>query len=82
MPRYYIDVRSSFGLNEDMDGIEVSDVSAAHAEALEVAHKLRERWAEIPPEARHDIVVEIVDEGFRTLLTLPLSEVEPLTTRH
>ncbi len=29
MPRYYIDVRSSFGTNEDMDGIEVSDVSAA-----------------------------------------------------
>lgn len=44
MPRYYIDVRSSFGLNEDMDGIEVADLSAAHAEALEVGRKLRERW--------------------------------------
>ena len=76
MLRYYIDVRSSFGLNEDMDGIEVADLSAAHAEALAVGRKLRERWTEIPFDARHDIVIEIVDEGFRTILTLPLSEVE------
>ncbi len=76
MPHYYIDVRSSFGLDEDLDGLELPDLSAAHAEALIVAHKLRERWTEIPLEARHDIIVEIVDEGFRTLLTLPLSEVE------
>jgi hypothetical protein len=75
MPRYYIDVRSSFGTNEDMEGIEVSDVSAAHAEALQVILKLRERWTEIPVEARDHICVEIVDEGFRTVLTLPLSEV-------
>ncbi len=82
MPRYYIDVRSSFGTNEDMDGIEVSDVSAAHAEALEVAHKLRERWTEMPLDARHDIVVELVDEGFRTILTLPLSEIETQAILH
>ena len=82
MPRYYIDVRSSFGLNEDMDGIDVPGVSAAHSEALEVAYKLRERWTEIPPEARHNIIVEIVDEGFRTLLRVPLSEVEPPITLH
>ncbi len=82
MPRYYIDVRSTFGLHEDMDGVEVPDLRAAHDKALEVGRKLRERWTEIPPEARHDIIVEIVDEGFRTLLTLPLSEVEPPITRH
>ena len=75
MPRYYIDVRSSFGLNEDMDGIEVADVSAAHAEALEVGRKLRERWTEIPSEARDDIFVEVVDESLRTVLKVPLSEV-------
>ena len=76
MPRYYIDVRSSFGLDEDLDGIELPDLNAAHAEATEVGRKLRERWAEMPLDARHDIVIEIVDEGFRTILTLPLSEVE------
>jgi hypothetical protein len=76
MPHYYIDVRSSFGLDEDLDGLELPDLSAAHPEALIVAHKLRERWTEMPPQARHDIIVEIVDEGFRTILTLPLSEVE------
>ena len=75
MPRYYIDVRSSFGLNEDMDGIEVADVTAAHAEALEVGRKLRERWTEIPSEARNDIFVEVVDESLRTVLKVPLSEV-------
>ena len=76
MPRYYIDVRSRFGLDEDLDGLELPDLSAAHAEALVVAHKLRERWTDMPRDARHDIIVEIVDEGFRTILTLPLSEVE------
>ncbi len=75
MPRYYIDVRSSFGLNEDMDGIEVPDLSAAHAEALQVGRKLRERWTEIPSEARNDIFVEVVDESLRTVLKVPLSEI-------
>ena len=75
MPRYYIDVRSSFGLNEDMDGIEVRDLSAAHAEALQVGRKLRERWTEIPFEARDDIFVEVVDESLRTVLKVPLSEI-------
>ena len=76
MPRYYIDVRSSFGLNEDMDGIEVLDLSAAHAEALEIGRKLRERWAEMPSEARDYIFVEVVDESLRTVLKVPLSEIE------
>ena len=76
MPHYYIDVRSSFGVDEDMDGLELPDLSAAHAEALIVAHKLRERWTNMPYDVRHDIIIELLDEGFRTLLTLPLSEVE------
>ena len=76
MPHYYIDVRSSFGLDEDLDGLELPDLSAAHPEALIVAQKLRDRWTEMRPQVRHDIIVEIVDEGFRTILTLPLSEVE------
>ncbi len=75
MPRYYIDVRSSLSLNEDMDGIEVADVSAAYAEALAVGRKLRERWTEIPSEARNDIFVEVVDESLRTVLKVPLSEI-------
>ena len=76
MPRYYIDVRSSFGLDEDLDGVELPDLNAAHAQALEVGLKLRERWTDMPHDARHDITVELVDEGFRTLLILPLSEIE------
>lgn len=76
MPHYYIDVRSSFGLDEDLDGLELPDLSAAQAEALEVGLKLRERWTEMPHDARHDVIIELLDEGFRTLLTLPLSEIE------
>ncbi len=76
MPRYYIDVRSTFGLDEDMDGIELPDLNAAHAEALTVGRELRERWTEIPPEARDHIIVEVVDESLRTVLKVPLSEVE------
>jgi len=75
MPHYYIDVRSSFGLNEDMDGIEVLDLTEAHAEALKVGRQLRERWTEIPAEARDHILVEVVDERLQTVLTLPVSEV-------
>jgi hypothetical protein len=75
MPHYYIDVRSSFGLDEDLDGVELPDLNAAHAHALEVGLKLRERWTDMPHDARHDIIVELVDECFRTLLILPLSEI-------
>jgi uncharacterized protein DUF6894 len=82
MPRYYIDVRSTFGTDEDLDGTELPDLIAAHAEALEVGRKLRERWTEIPLEARHNIIVELVDEGFRTLLTLPVSELEDRIVLH
>ena len=70
------------GLDEDLDGLELPDLSAAHPEALIVAHKLRESWTEIPLEARHNIIVELVDEGFRTLLTLPVSELEDRIVLH
>ena len=75
MPHYYIDVRSTFGIDEDLDGTELPDLIAAHAQALEVGRKLRERWTEIPFEARDDIFVEVVDESLRTVLKVPLSEV-------
>jgi hypothetical protein len=52
------------------------DLNTTHVEALIVAHLLRERWSDMPHDTQHDIIVELVDEGFRTLLTLPLSEIE------
>jgi hypothetical protein len=73
--RIYIDVRSSFGLNEDMNSIEVLGLTEAPAEAPEIGRELRERWTEIPVEARDHIFAEIIDENLRTVLTLPLSEV-------
>ena len=76
MPRYYIDVRSRFGLDEDVDGLDLPDLDAARIEGLKIAVRLRERWSEIPPKERHYITVEIVDDRFQTVLALPLSEID------
>jgi hypothetical protein len=75
MPRYYIDVRSRFGLDADVAGVDLPDLDAARHEGLKVALRLRERWVEIPPAERHFIAVEIVDECLRPILAFPVSEV-------
>jgi hypothetical protein len=76
MPRYYLDVRSRFGLDEDLDGLDLPDLDAVQAVALEMGHKLRERLTGAPPDAQCDIAIEIVDEGFEMVLVIPYSEVE------
>jgi hypothetical protein len=74
MPRYYLDVRSRFGLDEDLDGLDLPDLDAAHAVALEMGHNLRERLTGAPPDAQWDIAIEIIDEGFQMVLVIPYSE--------
>jgi hypothetical protein len=76
MPRYYLDVRSRFGFDEDLNGLDLPDLDAAHTVALDMGHNLRERLAGAPPEARCDIVIEIIDEGFQIVLVIPYSELE------
>lgn len=77
MPRYYIDVRSRFGLDEDVVGVDLPDLDAAQHKALALGQKLCERWMEMPTDARYQITIEIVDESLRTVLTVPLSDLEP-----
>ncbi|MFC5486536.1 DUF6894 family protein [Microvirga aerilata] len=76
MPRYYIDVRSRFGIDEDCDGIDLPDQAAARAEALKVGHRLLERCAEMPSEARSEIIIEVIDERLKYVLRVSLPEIQ------
>ena len=76
MPRYYIDVRSRFGVDEDCDGADLPDVAAARAEAFKVGHRLLERWAEMPSDARSEIIIEVVDERLKKVLRVSLPEIQ------
>jgi hypothetical protein len=76
VPRYFIDVRSRFGRDEDLIGVDLPDIEAAHGAALAAAQKLLERWSAVPSEARQDIAVEVIDEANRIVLTLPFWEIE------
>ena len=75
VPRYYIDVRSHFGINEDPSGIELPDIAAARVEALKVAEKLLKGWAAMPPDYSSDIMIEIVGEDLRPVLVIPCSDI-------
>ncbi len=75
MPRYYIDVRSHFGRNEDLDGVELPDVATAKTEALRLGENLLEGCAGLPPDYRNQIVIEIVDEELRQVLAIPYAEI-------
>ncbi|MBO1906449.1 hypothetical protein KHP60_14720 [Microvirga sp. 3-52] len=75
MPRYYIDIRSHFGIDEDPSGIELPDIAAAKTEALKVAEKLLKSWAGMPPDYSSDIMIEIVGEDLRPVLIIPCSDI-------
>ena len=76
MPRYYIDVRSHFGTDEDPSGIDLPDIAAAKIEALKVAEKLLKSWAGMSPSYSSEIVIEIVGEDLRPVLVIPCSDIE------
>ncbi len=76
MPRYYIDIRSHFGINEDPSGVDLPDISAARTEALKVAENLLKSWAGMSPEYSSEVVIEIVGEDLRPVLSIPCSEME------
>jgi hypothetical protein len=70
MPMYYFHIRDGSTFEIDPDGTELPDISAAHAEALKVAHELLREVADLGQKA----VLEIADEHGRTVLTMPLSD--------
>jgi hypothetical protein len=76
LPRYFIDIRSRFGRDEDLEGIDLPDTDAALEEALAVACTLKERWSAVPPDSRKDIAIEVVDEAGLTVLTVPFWQIE------
>lgn len=76
MPRYYIDIRSHFGTDEDPSGIELPDVAAARSEALRIAQELLRSWAAMRPHYSNEIMIEIVGEDLRPVLIIPCLDVE------
>jgi hypothetical protein len=74
VPRYYIDVRSHFGIDEDPSGIELPDIAAARTEALKVAEKLLKSWAGMLPNYSSEIMIEIVGEDLRPVLIIPCAD--------
>ena len=74
MPRYYIDLRSHFGTHEDTDGVDLPDITTAKAEALRRAASLSEGWSHLPPQYCSDIVVEIIGEDLKPVLSIPYFE--------
>ena len=71
MPRYYIDVRSHFGIDEDPSGVELPDIAAARNEAARVAERLLKSWAGMSPNYSSEIMIEIVGEDLRPVLIIP-----------
>jgi hypothetical protein len=76
VPRYYIDIRSHFGINEDPSGVELPDISAARTEALKVAENLLKSWAGMSPEYGSEVVIEIVGEDLRPVLIIPCADID------
>jgi hypothetical protein len=76
LPRYFFDVRSRFGRDEDLEGSELPNMDAALDEALAMAGRLQDRWSGVLPESQKDIAIEIVDEAGLTVMTLPFWQIE------
>ncbi|MBD2750067.1 hypothetical protein IC232_25710 [Microvirga sp. BT688] len=76
MPRYYIDIRSHFGTDEDPSGMDLPDIAAARSEALKVMQALLRSWATMQPDYSDDIFIEIVGEDLRPVLIIPCSDIK------
>jgi hypothetical protein len=74
MPRYFIDIRSHFAINEDTDGVDLPDIAAAKAEALKIGERLLEGWAGLTPLYCRAIAIEIIDEDHHPVLVIPYTE--------
>jgi len=76
LPRYYIDIRSHFGTDEDPNGVDLPDIAAAQSEALKVMQALLRSWATMPPHYSDEIFIEIVGEDLRPVLIIPCSDIK------
>jgi hypothetical protein len=80
MPRYFFHYWNGIGLEEDSEGLELADVDAAHAKALNLATEILEHRDDLPPQTRENSAFEIVDEAGHIVLFVPLSEAEEGTS--
>jgi len=74
MPRYYRHIRHGNQLIEDPEGIVLSDLDAARADAL---NGIRDLLAEAMKGGKDDILddaIVIEDESGRELMTIPFTE--------
>jgi len=74
MARYFFHYWNAIGLEQDNEGLEMADVAAAHAKALNMANEIVKYWDELPPQTRQDSAFEIVDEAGHIVLFVPISE--------
>jgi hypothetical protein len=73
MPRYFFHYWNGIGLEEDSEGLELADVDAAHAKALNMAIEILEHRDDLQPQTRGDSAFEIVDEAGHIVLFVPVS---------
>lgn len=77
MPRYYRHIRQGDQLIEDPEGIDLADLDAARAEAIE---GIRDLVAEAIRQGKEDWLMDgivIMDEAGRELMRIPFIEALP-----
>ena len=72
MPRYFFHIRDGNDLTKDSEGLDLPDLDAARAQALERACRI---WSERPPEpGRNNQTFEVTDEAGAVVLTVDFAE--------
>jgi hypothetical protein len=72
MPRYFFHYWNGIGLEEDSEGLELADVDAAHARALDMATEILEHCDDLSSQTREGSAFEIVDEEGHIVLFVSL----------
>jgi hypothetical protein len=72
MPLYFFDIHNGYGLyDKDYHGTDLPDAETARLDASKVACEFSEGWRHEPPGSLDSMVVEVVDENGRPVLTVP-----------
>ena len=77
MPRYYRHIRQSDQLIHDTDGIELADLDAARADALEGIRDILAEAIKRGNDVPLDDAIVITNKAGRELMTIPFIEALP-----
>jgi hypothetical protein len=66
VPRYYFHLVSARRTDRDDTGVQLKELSDAHAHAMKLQHQIRQ----YAPELECDLYVRVVDENGATLLVI------------